>query len=67
MKAIIKIDCDTIEELMAHLHMLQVQAQDAAKKFNLNPATDEFHNGASEDLADDNCYGFHSVEFIPED
>ena len=57
----IHIDCDTIKELEGHLHMLQVQVQDAAKKLKLNPPSDEFDYDAEKELYDDNCYGTHYV------
>lgn len=57
----IQIDCDTIQEFEAHLHMLQVQIQDKAKQLNLDPKTDEFDSDAEKDLYDDNCYGTHYV------
>lgn len=58
----IEIQCDTARELLAHLHMLQVQIQDEVKRLNLNEATEELPLEAAEQLYDDNCYGTHQVE-----
>jgi hypothetical protein len=57
MKVTIEIECDTINDLYAHLGVLQKQIKAQAKKQKRNPIHDDFHPSVV--LEDDNCYGAH--------
>lgn len=68
MEITIQIDCETIADLHAHLHELQKQIREKARKLKLSPLNEMFpvpdnHDGADMDLYDDNCYGEHGVWF----
>lgn len=62
MKVIVRIECDNISELNAHLSELKRQIKKEAKRLHLHPINDCFLNVSNKNLFDDNCYGTHSVE-----
>jgi hypothetical protein len=59
MKHIIEVDCETIDQLQAHLTVLKDQIRKRAKKEKLNMAKEAFP--ISTFIIDDNCYGSHSM------
>jgi hypothetical protein len=63
MKAKIEIECETIGELTSHLYEAIRQIKKEAKKRKLEHS-DEFE--VSIVLEDDNCYGSHDIEILPE-
>jgi hypothetical protein len=58
----IKIQCDTINELLQHLQAIGQQVKDKAEAENLNRFRDSFSDPV--DLEDNNCYGTHEVEIL---
>ncbi len=63
MRVLIEIDCDTIQELTAHLTCMRDQVKKEMKKLKLN-CDDEFPLGT--ELEDNNCYGTHELTIVPE-
>lgn len=57
MKIEIQIECDTIQELFAHLSCLQQQVIKQAKVNKQDITRDDFAPGT--ELSDNNCYGVH--------
>lgn len=62
MNITIKIECDNISELTAHLDVLKKQVKKEAKRLGLHPIHDELMYGSGKYLYDNNCYGTHEVK-----
>jgi hypothetical protein len=60
MKIKIDIECETINEFLAHLDKIKIDSKKQIKKLKLNPIKDEFPKKVN--LDDDNCYGEHTVK-----
>lgn len=61
----VKIECETITELKAHLSKLQHQINQEVLRLGLLPDTESFDSTVY--LDDDNCYGSHEVTFKEEE
>lgn len=59
MEITINIECETIDEFLAHLQKIQKQAITKSKYEKLDTKYDEFINGKR--MKDCNCYGTHQV------
>jgi hypothetical protein len=56
----ITIECETEQEIMAHLWVIAAQLRKYLKKHG------EIPDGGMVELTDDNCYGSHDVKIEPD-
>ncbi len=63
MKVKIEIECDYIEEILAHVSVIRSQIKSEAKKRNITPGN-AFEKRVR--MYDNNCYGDHKITIYPD-
>lgn len=61
-KVSISIECETTEEILAHLHNIMSRIKKERKRF----PDREFPDGIDLQFDDNNCYGTHDVTIEPD-
>ena len=65
MNVVIKVECDTIDDLLSHLDHMKEQVIRSAKRRGLMLTRSELPVGVV--LKGDNCYGVHELRTVKEE